>query len=251
MESINKESLQYLVGLGQDIQSAQEQPQLITIDGETFVAFKGNLTRHKPAPLAFPDPMIIYTLDGLIRWILADTENRFKDGAPCTVNVMSPTLVRVYSPAVGHENQRHLLAEVRYDAPQIFFNRFYDSEELAIDIMSKFVETANRSALLSVIGNMTDEQSCQTSDDGFGQRVTVKHGVNVDTTIIKNPVYLRPLRTFTEVEQPESPFALRLQEGGESALFECDGGAWKTRAVHNIACYLEEKLKGTRVVIIA
>ena len=34
------------------------------------------------------------------------------------------------------------------------------------------------------------------------------------------------------------------QGGVSCALFEADGGAWKFRAVHEIADYLKEELKG-------
>ena len=66
--------------------------------------------------------------------------------------------------------------------------------------------------------------------------------------IIPSPVTLKPYRTFTEVEQPESQFVFRMKEdkydGVQCALFEADGGAWKLHAMESIQEYLEEQLKG-------
>ena len=44
------------------------------------------------------------------------------------------------------------------------------------------------------------------------------------------------------MEQPESEFLVRLQEGGKIALFEADGGMWKLEAKRNIASFLAEEL---------
>lgn len=66
--------------------------------------------------------------------------------------------------------------------------------------------------------------------------------------VIPSPVRLKPYRTFTEVDQPESDFVFRMKEdkydGVQCALFEADGGAWKLHAMESIQEYLEEQLKG-------
>ena len=72
--------------------------------------------------------------------------------------------------------------------------------------------------------------------------------------IVPNPCRLRPIRTFTEVEQPASLFVFRLEQGSNEtvtgALFEADGGAWKLEAMSNIKRYLDEELKETGVKVI-
>lgn len=55
---------------------------------------------------------------------------------------------------------------------------------------------------------------------------------------------LKPYRTFREMDQPESPFVLRVwkdNEGVRLAVFEADGGAWKIKARENAAARLREK----------
>ena len=55
-------------------------------------------------------------------------------------------------------------------------------------------------------------------------------------------VKLKPYRTFSEVDQPESEFLLRLSEGARVALYEADGGAWTLQARRNVADYLRTAL---------
>lgn len=54
-------------------------------------------------------------------------------------------------------------------------------------------------------------------------------------------------------KQPEIDFVFRMRNGSDGvscALFEADGGAWKFRAVHSIAEYLKEKLKGVENIAV-
>ena len=95
---------------------------------------------------------------------------------------------------------------------------------------------------------MSVEKGTNISDDGISQRVTVRDGVvRVNDVVIKNPVYLRPFRTFCEIDQPESPFILRIKNSDgkgvpEIALYEADGGLWKHRAIQGIQAYLDKAL---------
>ena len=100
-----------------------------------------------------------------------------------------------------------------------------------------FIPSDCRDVVMRVVNNMTEEQSMQVSDDGV--------------TIFKNPAYLRPMRTFTEVEQVESPFVVRFKEGKRAAIFEADGGQWQVEAVRRVGAYLRERLKDCNVVVIA
>ena len=99
------------------------------------------------------------------------------------------------------------------------------------------------SLVLKFVGSMRDEQSNQVADDGFSQRVTIKTGVSQvgDVTVV-NPVYLAPRRTFPEIQQPESPYILRLKEGPKAALYDCDDHTWRVEAIASIGTWLREQL---------
>ena len=74
----------------------------------------------------------------------------------------------------------------------------------------------------------------------------MKSGVTTKAeVIVPNPVVLKPFRTFSEADQPESKFVFRLHkddDGVTAALIEADGGAWKVQAMQNIAAYLHSGL---------
>ena len=96
-----------------------------------------------------------------------------------------------------------------------------------------------------MVGNICLDQNSgvEVSDDGVTQNVEAKTGAVLKTkATIPNPVRLAPFRTFTEVEQPESAFVLRINQNMQVALFEADGGAWRQEAMKDIQAYLIEAL---------
>ena len=165
-------------------------------------------------------------------------------------NYDNPLFVRVVSP-----EQVDVLGTVRCDMQRerpyvtyakfisFDFNDYISIEDMIICLKSRFAPTEDRDYLVQLLGNITDQQSVQTKDDGITQSATVKSGIQlVGEQRIKPIVTLKPYRTFLEVEQPESDFLIRLKDG-RAALFEADGGAWKCEAVKNIADKLRELLE--------
>ena len=227
-----------------------------TVDGVTLVfdpvACKWEeLVISNPVPNK-PEPFYAFTLDGLIEWIKKDVNHFFSGEETCIVSVVNPTKVVVCTPNKGKYNEMWELAECRYDPPRINFGTYMDSEDFGIMINVNFIESDNRNVVLQVARNLTDEYSEQTADDGISQRVTIKRGIQgINTVPFKNPAYLNPRRTFTEIMQPESPFVIRFKEGKKCAIFESDGGAWRVHAVHAIGEYLRSQLEGCNVVVIA
>lgn len=139
------------------------------------------------------------------------------------------------------------------DLPQIAFNMFKPTEFFNIMLQSCFIETEGRDAVLKVVGNIVENDIREYGDDGMTQEVTARVGIAKKAAIVvPNPVLLQPFRTFIEVDQPESAFVLRLQEGPQAALFEADGGQWKVEATQSIKEYLMEELKDvTGITIVA
>lgn len=122
---------------------------------------------------------------------------------------------------------------------------------MMIALKSKFVPTDELNELVKLLGTITEENRTAISDDGFTQSVNVKQGIALIGNKAVNPIVkLKPFRTFVEVDQPESEFLIRLRQGGEVALFEADGGAWKLEARHNVAENLRELLSDMENVLI-
>lgn len=248
--------IEYLVKVGMARAQAEETPTILEINGHKYTAYRGQLSRVqtvKPDREEKPDTFDAFSLSGLVDYIRTDVDGIFQDPAVRhTVRVVNPTLVEVLTPIHGFYKERDLIARCSALTPRINFGGYMDVDEFQIMLQAKFMESANRALVLQLSGSLRKEQSNQIADDGVSQKVTINRGVaTADDVIVKNPVTLKPLRTFHEVEQPESPFILRFNEDAKAALFEGDGGAWQLRAVENIRAWLAGKLAGCNVEIIA
>lgn len=211
-------------------------PNVIEKDGFTYSDKQLNVVNQPRV-----NTMNFRTLRGLIDTLKKEHGNFI---SPLVVNVLSESEVKVYSAINTSDKTREIPYHSEAEVIHIDFNRKLDYESMMITLKSKFVETDELLELVKLLGTITDENTRQTSDDGFSQTVTVKKGVVLKgNQVIRPIVKLKPYRTFNEVEQPESEFLLRLSDGGYAALYEADGGAWKLTARKNIAEYLRNELK--------
>jgi len=164
--------------------------------------------------------------------------------------VVTPTELSCKTSFFGNK-QRDTLYKAVADLPIIEFDNYMSIENMIISLKSKFQETPDREYLINLLGNITDEKSVNTMDDGITQQVTAKTGIQLQSKQnVKAIVKLKPYRTFISVEQPESDFLIRLK-GGQAALFEADGGAWKNEAKNNIAEYIRKALSDMKNIIVA
>lgn len=248
--------VEYLTKVGASLQEARETPNILEINGHKYTAYKGRLERVqtvKPDREEKPDVFEAFSLSGLVDFIKTDVDGLFADASVRhIVRVVNTRRVEVLSPLHGFYRERNVVAKCEALVPNIPFDEFMGVDEFQIMLQSRFAESANRALVLQLSGSLRSEQSNRIADDGVSQKVTINKGVSTaDDVIVKNPVILKPLRTFYEVDQPESPFILRFDEDANAALFEGDGGAWKLRAVANIRDWLAAKLEGCNVEIIA
>ncbi|KEQ25553.1 hypothetical protein [Paenibacillus tyrfis] len=214
--------------------------QTVEIDGQTYT--NAELTKIRK-PLI--DHIEVHNLSGIVEYLLSDFDLQL----PVILHVISPTEVRVLTSLNGDFNRSTLITATAL-LPRIRFNDYHDLESFNILLQSCFVPAVSedlrndREAVLRLVGNVKDEQVMSFGDDGISQSVAAKTGVaTVENVPVPNPVHLKPFRTFVEIEQPLSPFVLRLKKGPEAALFEADGGAWKVMAISGIKAYLYDKLK--------
>ncbi|KIS22046.1 hypothetical protein [Clostridium botulinum] len=228
---INREGLEYLVGLG------EEKEVLVETSQGLFTTV--NLSRVK---LPKASTLTVSTLTGFVDYIKSNLDRLPEQ---LLVQVKSHDEVRLYSPLnPDREREEYIQAEailpnnVRYD-------QFLDTERFNIMLQSSFVDVGDKEILLKYTGLVQDENVKSIGDDGVSQQVTVKTGVaSVGQAVVPNPVTLAPYRTFPEVKQPQSKFIFRMQDGPRAAIFEADGGEWRNQAMRSIKAYLEEELKG-------
>lgn len=247
---------EFLFNTGVEAQRKWEEPKVLDIDGYKYMAFRGTVQRVqtvKPDKPEKPDVFEAFSLGGLVDFIKTDVDGLFQEAnVRHIVRVVNTKRVEVLTPMHGFYKERDLVAKCEALVPLIPFDKFMDVDEFQIMLQSRFADSDNRAKVLLLSGSLRTEQTGQIADDGVSQKVTINRGVaTAENVTVKNPVVLRPLRTFYEVEQPDSPFILRFDENARAALFEGDGGAWKLRAVENIKNWLAAKLKDCNVEVIA
>lgn len=200
-----------------------------------------------------PDSLEFFTLAGIVDYINENNEGLIPtDGSRIILQVVDQNSVQLLSLPSECRRDRYIIAEANAHVPAITFGKYMDTDTFNTMLLSQFVETEARKLLFSVVKSMTQQQTAQTTDDGVGQVITVKEGVSLASNVtFQNPVPLRPRRTFTEVEQPESNFTLRVDKEANAALFESDGGAWKNEAVARIREYLMANIENPAVIVIA
>lgn len=221
----------FLVSLG-------EEKTIVTkeINGDTYA--KEGLRRIAPH-VDRPEKITVNGLDSiakLVRHELDMAENR-----PVYIRVAGPRSVEVFTTLDGYM-QRDYLYEAVCDAPD-FKGGWQSQEEAIIKLRSAFIPNDGTEYLLDLLSRICKDDSVSSEDNGVSQTVTARQGISLKCfESVRTRVPLRPYRTFTEVEQPESEFILRLDDDGRVGLIEADGGAWKMTAKANIAAYFETVL---------
>lgn len=227
---LNKEALEYLVQLGYE--------EDVLVETEKGLFSKAPLTR-----INFPkvETLEVSNLTSIIDYMKSNIDGYEER---LLIQVVSPSTVRLLT-SLNDDDVRDEILRARAILPDnIYYDRFIDTERFNIMLQSSFIDNEHKELLLKFTGLIRDEAVKDTGDDGVSQAVTIKTGVaSVGQAVVPNPVILAPYRTFPEVEQPESKFIFRMQEGPNAALFEADGGAWKNEAMRRIKEYLFEDLR--------
>ncbi|WP_130806503.1 hypothetical protein [Senegalia massiliensis] len=237
---INREGLEYLVGLGLDKE--------VLVETEKGLFTTQNLKRVTEPEV---QALRVSNLTSVVDYI---KKNIDEIGVKLLIQVRSPEQVNVLSP-LNRDGERDEFMIAKAILPDnIRYDQFLDTERFNIMMQSSFDDKGDKPLILKFTGLIRDEAVKQTGDNGVSQKVTIKTGVaSVGEAEVPNPVILAPYRTFPEIEQPESKFIFRMQEGPRAAIFEADGGMWRNQAMKSIKEYLEENLEecNQRVEIIS
>lgn len=251
-------AVQNIIKLGIECEKMVEKPQIVDVDGVSYLYDRKECTLFEVKPelpddAPTPESIEFFSLDGFADYvnvdpdgILANTDVKF------IVHVVDPSTVCLLSKLSTSHKKRKVLAFCKAHAPKIVFGEHLDVETFNTMLLSTFVKTEALDTLFKVVASMTKEQNLSVADDGVSQAITVKQGISTTANIkFENPVPLKPIRTFTEVSQPESNFVLRVNDKACAALFEADGGAWKNEAVSNIGRYLAYRITRENVIVLA
>lgn len=171
------------------------------------------------------------------------------------IHVASPTKVILKREQNGIKST-HELVLCEAIGGRFPFNQYIFPEDFLIELQTSFEndDKGNRNNLIAIASNIYNKMEGGIVDDGISQTVTVKKGVALKTReTIVNPIALIPYRTFTEVQQPVSPFVFRINAEGKKprcALFDDNSGMWQIEAMENIRNYFRERFADNEQVII-
>lgn len=216
------------------------QPELIVVREREYSSRPVFLPPAEPVPAR---PVILHTLAALAAFAI-DQQEKLGTAEKLIIHVDSPTDVELMGD-VRSDGQRPVFAVARCERKPFDFGRYQEQSDFVLGVQISFVNNDEKHRLLSLVGTIKSSRVIEASDDGVTQTVMARKGITREAEVdVRNPFELQPYRTFAEVEQPVSPFVLRLK--GESdelpmaGLWSCDGDAWKLDAVKNIADYLDD-----------
>lgn len=228
-------------------------PNIIAIDGRNF----SDKSLNEIDKELRAKSLSVNTLSSLVDYVKKAED--FK-GIQYIIQIVSPTEVSLIS-SLDSDRKREVLVEANAEVPGFRFGNFIGNEEFIINVQSKFLDSDpdknDKPIILQFAGNVKAGTVAEYGDTGVGQKAAIKKGVAcLQEVEVPSPCYLKPYRTFTEVDQPMSSFIFRVKDdknyGVEFALFEADGGAWKNEAKNNIKAFLEKELEGlTNIIIIS
>lgn len=223
----------------------------MTVGKETWVKDGYNVVSPNLA-----NKLTLNSLTGLVEYVTENVDQH--NFAELMVHVITYSVVEVISKLENIHRSRETYIRAVYHVPDMFeaFDNYVAIEDFKVWLLTDFQDNADRQAILRLVGNITDQKVKTSTDDGISQAVSSRVGIaKVEAAMVPNPVGLIPFRTFTEVEQPRSDFVLRMRSGihdndlPKVALFEADGGEWKTQAMRNIKSWLDSELPQGVVVL--
>lgn len=232
------------------IEDLQKQAlEIREIDGKKYSVIPLNRIYSDPRPSAIG----ILSLQGLVDYLDSNIDELNID--ELLIHVIDHQKVRLITNIHGGENERHTLIYAKLEEIERFpFKHFIDQEEFIIKCKSMFCPSEDLSSIMKYTASIDTTAAVRSDDDGVSQNINVKKGISGVLTERENIspiVQLAPYRTFTEIKQPESEFLFRMRnDNGKAtcALFDADGGAWKSTARSEIAAFLRNN---TNVSVIA
>jgi hypothetical protein len=197
---------------------------------------------YRVPTLIGPTTLGIATLGGLVDFIDASLDGA-EEGILHVVSHDRVDLVRT----LRDDNQREILLSATYEAPDFEYGEWMEQGEFITKLQSCFVDAGDRQGVQTFVAKLVADSSTHLEDDGTSQQTVLRSGAaSVARGTVPNPVSLRPYRTFSEIDQPESNFVLRISARGERvplvSLHEADNAAWKVEAIETIKGFFKGKV---------
>lgn len=191
----------------------------------------------------------ISTLSGLLDFI------NIENPVFSFIHIESYRDVNVVSAAEHDDKKRTCFISAQSKQSGIDYD-YMDIERFLIMLNTCFAESDPEKGdtvindIAKVLSRVKEQKTVDFNDNGLSQNISIKNTLNAGDNIsveLPNPIKLRPYRTFTEIEQPQVQYVLRLKRGHSgptAALFESRSTQWQLEAIEKIKLWLSEKLPG-------
>lgn len=214
-----------------------QRPETVRIDDRDYWTSNGEMIRPPTSPT-----FQFHTLTALVNWIEINEVDE-----ELFIVVSEPNQVV----CCGLLNELHFQRNV-YAASKTFeqksfpFDRYMSIEEFIICAQARLIPTPARAKLIQAVSNIRGTDVVSSIDDGISQEVSVSNKIGrLENVKIEPLIKLAPYRTFSEIEQPESGFILRMRQVEKGlpqvALFTTGDTSWKNSAILSIRDWLKDQ----------
>lgn len=217
------------------------QTQILTVGESTFAVTADGSAKEIIPTIYHPDTLPLHSLDALVKMVKTEASQM---DAPLYITIPDHMTVRCFGqPDAEAQYFRQVYYEAKAtDVPGWDSRQELGFEEAQIAMRTRFQETPDTAYLQKLLSEITCGAKVTMNDNGIATSVVTQKGVALQSNEAIRPIVkLRPYRTFQEVDQPESPFLIRINE--RRILFiEADGGMWKLKAREIVMAFLSDKL---------
>lgn len=216
------------------------KPIIREVEGRTFHIHDGKADEIRPE-VDGPEVLELNSLEALVKMIKTEAKVLYK--SPFYITIPTHRTVRCFAHPEGDRYYRPFYYNVTAtDVPGWKAEETLGFETAMIALRSRFQHTDDATYALKLLSDITNGSKVTYTDNGIATSVVTKTGVSLQTNEAIRPIVnLKPYRTFQEVEQPSSPFLIRINERG-ILFMEADGGMWKLTARQTIKKFFEEAL---------
>ena len=226
-------------------------PHFTELYGETY----SDVKMYKVVSENIAAPIQTHTLTSVVEYLKSFVDKDDICPQDYMIHIIDPETVVVVS-CLNSDRKREEIIKATAIGPRFSFGSFIENEKFTIQLQSMFAddEKTDKDLVLKFSGTVTAGTVKEYGDDGITQKATIKTGITTkDVAVVPSPCTLRPYRTFTEVEQPESKFIFRMRDSRdtvESALFVADGDSWKIKAMQNIRDFFNTALEDMGITVL-
>lgn len=224
------------------IQETANKPVLREIGGNTYIIDReGQYEQVKPE-LEYPAELTLTSLDALVKMVKTEASEL---DVPLYITIPDHLTAICFSQPDSELrfNRVSYYRAKATDVPGWQSDVKMGFEEMQIALRTRFQETPDALYAMKLLSDITTGGKITFNDNGIATSVVTQKGVALQSNEAIRPIVrLKPYRTFQEVEQPESPFLIRVSERGIS-FTEADGGMWKLSARQTIKAFLEGRLE--------